>query len=101
MNHTLIAPLFEIGDLVTFREYLPRKFIYASHKKKWDDLIDDLGCPISQNDTAFLVIFSIPAKELFTKSINEHLSSDDNGYIIVSQLDGMRYFVYEDEIGFL
>jgi hypothetical protein len=101
MNHTLIKPLYEEGDLVYFNGYKPRKFSYTIHRKKWDSILGDLACPHVTDTSIFIVIDCISAKELFRKSSHEHLSSEDNGYIVVSQSDGVRYFVYENELRFV
>lgn len=101
MSHTLVKPLYEDGDLVYFAGYKPRKFLYTIHRKKWTSLIEDLACPHVTDTSIFIVILCIPAKELFKKSSHQYLSSDDNGYIVVSQLDAARYFVYENELRFV
>lgn len=101
MSNVLIRPLYEQGDLVCFKGYIPRRFPYTVHSKKWDAEIAELDCPLAQVDNIFVVIITIPAKELFKRSSHPYLTCKDNGYIVVSQRDGVRYFVYEDELEFL
>jgi hypothetical protein len=101
MDTVLTRPLFEKGDLVTFTGYKPRHFLYKSFKKKWENKYGDLGCPIKQKNFIFLVIDAIPAKDLFNNSRRSDITSKDNGYVVVSQKDGLQYFVYENEIKFL
>lgn len=101
MEHVVEPPLYEQGDLVSFLGYSSRTFNYTFHTKKWDKQLSELTCPITQKNNTFLVLFGIPAKEMFYKSIHKYLSSKDNGYVVVSQTDGVRYFVYENEITFL
>lgn len=97
----ILKPLYEKGDLVSFTGYKARTFNYLEHKKTWKHQISDLFCPVWSDSSIFLVLVPIPAEQLFTKKTLKHLSEDDNGYIVVSQLDGLRYFVYEDELTFL
>jgi len=101
MDNVLTRPLFEKGDLVTFSGYKSRHFRYESFKKNWENQLGDLGCPIKQKNCIFLVLESISAKSLFKKSVHIHLTAKDNGYVVISQKDGLLYFVYEDEIVFL
>lgn len=101
MDTVLTRPLFEKGDLVTFVGYRSRQFMYKSFKKKWENKLGDLGCPVKQKNGIFLVIEAVSAKELFERSKHSSLSSKDNGYVVVSQKDGLQYFVYENEIKFL
>ena len=101
MDNVLTRPLFEKGDLVSFIGYKPRHFVYGGFKKKWENKLGDLGCPIKQKNSIFLVLEAVKAKELFKKTVHSDLSSKDNGYVVISQKDGLLYFVYEDEIVFL
>jgi hypothetical protein len=101
MDTVLTRPLFEKGDLVTFIGYRSRQFMYKSFKKKWENKLGDLGCPIKQKNCIFLVIEAVSAKDLFERSKYGSLSSKDNGYVVISQKDGLFYFVYENEIKFL
>lgn len=101
MDTVLTRPLFEKGDLVIFSGYRSRQFMYKSFKKKWEIKFGDLGCPIKQKNCIFLVIESVGAKDLFERSKHRSLTSKDNGYVVISQFDGLPYFVYENEIKFL
>ena len=101
MDNVLTAPLFEEGDLVVFTGYRSRHFKYDSFKKKWEEKFGDLACPLKQKNVIFIVIEIVPAKQLFKKSIHNRLACRDNGYVVVSQFDGLSYFVYENEIKFL
>jgi hypothetical protein len=97
----IIPPLYEEGDLVAFLGYVRRKFTYWEHKNKWNYILADLGCPKYQINNTLIVLRAISAQELFIKPLKSKLSSSDHGYVVVSQSDGARYFVYEDEIRFL
>jgi hypothetical protein len=97
----IIPPLYEEGDLVTFLGYVRRTFAYWDYKKKWECILTDLGCPKYQINNTLIVLKAISAQDLFIKSLRRQLSSSDHGYIVVSQSDGVRYFVYENEIKFL
>ena len=101
MEHLLTPPLYEEGDLVSFIGYKSRGFNYNGYKKKKDKELSEFGCPIEQEYNTFLVIQVIPAKKLFKKSVHENLSCKDNVYVVVSQKDGIGYFVYENELIFL
>jgi hypothetical protein len=97
----IIRPLYEKGDLVVFTGYIPRTFIYWNHRRKWNKLLFDLDCPVSQINNTFLVLEAIPASELFTVYSEQKLSNDDHGYVVISQNDSTKYFVYENELVFL
>ena len=83
---------YKVGDLVLLKhcEYKPRPPWKRRHELPQSDLYNSHG--IITKVEKYIDIFVNPSELL------NHPTESDNGYIWLSHVDGIEYYLFEDEI---